>query len=377
MKSGKRKTICNIRTLVVLFILLVFAAGCQKEPPPIKIGFVADLTGRITTPGVGARNGVMMAVDDINAGGGIHGRKIELNIKDDRFDPQIARKVDQFLIGEGVAAIVGHIHSRMSLAAVPVANRAKVVMLSPISATNQLTGLDDYFFRINSSVRLPSIETARQAYQRGLRKMKGLYDLANKSYAHDTYLDFKEVFESLGGRMLPPQTFSSNTDVSLPDLAKALTSGDPDGYFIVAAPRDNAMICQHIRKIDPLRPIMVSAWANDPVFIQNGGTAVEGVIFSHAFNRNSREPAFLKFKEDFFKRYKTMPGFWETYGYEAIMVLAQALSRNPDSKKLKSTLLEISRFKGLQGDILFDQYGDNHRKPLSFIVKNGAFVEIR
>lgn len=376
LKSRMQKTIHRKRTLIVFFILSALVIGCQKEQPPIKIGFVANLTGQTTSLAIGARNGVLMAVDDINASGGIRGRKIELIVKDDRFDPQAARNAVLALIQEDVAAIIGHIQSQMTIAGLPVANQARIVMLSPISASIKLAGIDDYFFRIMPPSKDSSVETARYAYRIGLRKMTGLYDLANKSYAEGKFLDFKDEFETLGGQMLFSQTFSSGADISFPDLARNLAR-EADGYFLVASPRDCAMICQHLRKIDPIRPILVSGWAYDPVFLQNGGAAVEGVVCSNAFQMQSREPAFLKFKEDYLQRYKTNPWLWETCGYEAVLVLSQALSHNPDPARLKTTLLEMQRFKGLQGDILFDNYGDSHRRSLIYRVENGAFVEIK
>ena len=117
-----------------------------------------------------------MAVDDINAGGGIHGCNIELIMKDDCNDPATAVKVDGELIRENVAAIIGHIHSPTTIAAVPIINKAKMVMISPIAATSRLTGIDDYFFRIDPPALGKSILQAQYAYRLGLRKMTGIYD---------------------------------------------------------------------------------------------------------------------------------------------------------------------------------------------------------
>jgi len=376
LKFGKFKPAPCGKTGFILLILIMLISGCQKDKPPIKLGFALNLTNS-TTLSIGARNGVLMAVDDINAGGGIHGHKIELIMKDDRDDPATAVKVDRELIREHVAAIIGHIHSPTTIAAVPVMNKAKMVMISPIAATSRLSGIDDYYFRIDPPALAKSILQARYAYRLGLRKMTGIYDDKNKEYAETKYLEFKKTFEELGGRMLTPRTFSSGGNVSLPDLAAGMTEGNPDGYYIVANPRDSAMICQHLRKLDPSRPIIATAWVYDREFIEQGGTAVEGVVFSHSFQQDSRDPAFMKFKNDFYRRYKIVPWMWETDGYECVMALAQALSQNPDPKQLKQTILKIGRFKGLQGDIVFDRYGDNQRKPLLFKVTHGAFVEIK
>lgn len=361
----------------VLFALLTtIILSCQKEQPLIKIGFVGNFTVDKTAPlAIGARNGALLAVEDINTKGGIHGRKIELIVKDDLFDPETAVKVDQELIRGNVAAIVGHFHSNMSLAVLPTINQAKMVMVSPSSASNKLSGIDDYFFKISPPTKETSSLTATYALNNGIKRVTVLYDLVAWYYTEQKFQEFKEVFETMGGQ-IAAKTYKSKTGISFPDLAADLVESDPDAYFIIASHYDTAMVCQHLRKIDATRPIFITPYAYHQELIKNGGTAVEGVIMAHSFQKDNREPAFLAFRDSYLKRYKTTPGMWENNGYEAVYIVCQALSKNPAPKELKETLLK-GRFQGLQGDIMFDRYGDNRRKPILLTIKNGAFVEIQ
>lgn len=361
----------------LIIILIINIYSCSKEQPTVKIGFVANLTkDKTSTLAIATRNGALLAVDDINARGGIHGRKIKLIVKDDQLDPETAVKVDQELIRENVAAIVGHFHSAMSLAALPTVNKAKKVMISPISASSKLTGIDDYFFKINPPTMQTSVATAAYAHKNGLKQITVVYDLANRSYTETKFKEFRDVFKTMGGQ-ITESSFSSGTEVSFPDLAANLLKLSAEGYFVIAGPYDTAMLCQHLRRIDAGKPIFISPFAYHPEIIRNGGRAVEGVILAHSFQRDNRNPKFLEFKNQYFSRYKAIPEMWETFGYEAVYALFQAFSKNPDPQQLKATLLKIGRFKGLQGDILFDRFGDNRRKPLLLTIKNGAFVEIR
>ncbi len=376
MKSSNRKAIPDRIVRIILLILLAISAGCRKEPPPIKIGFVGNLTeDKSAAVAVIIRNGALLAVDDINAEGGIHGRKIELIEKDDRLDPETAVAVDRELIREDVAAIVGHVRSNMSLAVLSTINREKKVMVSPISASDKLSGIDDYFFKINPSTKKTSIMTAAYAYDIGIKEMLVLYDLTADSYSESKFQGFKEAFETMGGHVTGI-TYRSETNLLFPNLVAKLVESGPDAYFIIANHYDTAMVCQHLRKHDATSPIFISPWAYHQELIQNGGTAVDGVIMVHSFKKESREPAFLAFRDKYFEKYNSTPGMWETSGYEAVYILSQALSINGDPKRLKETLIQTGHFNGLQGDIIFDRYGDNQRKPLLFIVKNGAFVEI-
>ena len=152
----KRSWILNLLALLGVLVL----AGCQSTPP-IKIGLAVELTGRRADLGVAARDGAVLAVENINANGGVAGRQIELLIMDDQGDPQIARQVDQQLVSQGVVAIVGHLTSEQTAAAFEQMNQAGVVLFSPTSSSGDFSNQADYFFRIMPSNDLMARSLAR------------------------------------------------------------------------------------------------------------------------------------------------------------------------------------------------------------------------
>jgi branched-chain amino acid transport system substrate-binding protein len=199
--------------LVICVTLMAGLSGCEKEKPPLKVGFVGSLTGRYSDLGVAGRNGATLAVEHINEAGGIQGRLVELIVKDDKNDPDVAVQVDKELINEGVAAIIGHMTSSMSKAAVPLINEKQIVMVSPTTTTNDLTGLDDYFFRTST----PDLEQSRQLIrytfnEQKLRTLAVVYDLSNPAYSEGWYHNAKAEFESLGGTFSTAVTFTSGKD---------------------------------------------------------------------------------------------------------------------------------------------------------------------
>jgi branched-chain amino acid transport system substrate-binding protein len=166
--------------------LLVLMVGCEREKPPVKVGFVGGLTGRFSDLGTAGRNGVMLAVEEVNSAGGMGGRTVELITKDDRQDPKTATEVDKALIQEGVVAIIGHMTSAMSIAAVPLINAEKVLMISPTTSTGQLTGKDDWFLRTMVPTGDLPRKLAEYAHDGlGPDRMAAIYDLANRAYAED------------------------------------------------------------------------------------------------------------------------------------------------------------------------------------------------
>lgn len=129
-----------------------------------KIGFSGTLTGRGTEFGTRDRNAAQLAVYEINKNGGIKGRPLVLITKDDKNDPDTARKVDQELIDAGVVAIIGHPTSHMTLASVALMNTIKMLMISPTTSTTNLTGIDDYFIRVTPDNRAIAHEHADYTY---------------------------------------------------------------------------------------------------------------------------------------------------------------------------------------------------------------------
>lgn len=375
-QPGKKNPPRVRRGLVLVLSAVVIAIGpfaCDNREP-IKVGFVGGLTGRLSDLGTAGRNGVILAVEEVNAAGGIHGRPVALITGDDRQDPQAAVSVDQRLIEQGVVAIVGHMTSSMSMAAVPLINEKKVLMISPTTSTNQLSGLDDYFLRVMPPNRSETDHLARYAFDRlGLRNLAAVYDLSNRAYSEGFFRNFRSEFENLGGRVVRAHTVSSGSGIRFRELIDSLLADTPDGLLLVAGAPDAALICQHLRRAGAKLPIIAGGWAMTDDFIDHGGPAVEGVVFSHLLEKESRHERFVRFRRQFADRFREEPNFAAGHGYEAARILFQALAENDDPASLKATILRQKAFPGIQGDFAMDRYGDPVRGRFLIVVKNGRF----
>jgi len=360
---------------IVMFVVIGISVwnGCRSERP-IKIGFVGCLTGRLSDLGTAGRSGVMLAVEQVNAAGGLNGRMIELIVKDDQQDPVIATQVDQELVSNGVTAIIGHMTSAMSVAALPVINAAKIVMISPTSTSNDLTGLDDYFFRTGLPDKVQAEQMAQYAWTRGIRTINSLHDLSNRTFTEAWQQNFQAAFQQAGGAILSANTFTSGQDAAYSDLVSQLLTPRPDGVLFIAGALDTAMLCQQIKKSEIMLPMMSSGWAMTPALLQQGGASVEGLILPQTHNEQSKNPAFIEFQQQFEKRFGVKPNFAATGGYDAAQLLFQALRETTKPEHMKEAILKHNVLRGLQGEITIDQYGDAQRKTFLFTVQQGQFV---
>ena len=119
--------------IIIIILALVLFITFQRKP--IKIGFSGSLSGLNSPMGIAVKDGVVLALEKMNEQGGIKGRKLELLIKDDKNDPETVLKVDTELINEGVCAIIGHITSAMTQAAIPLINNKQMLLLSPTASS--------------------------------------------------------------------------------------------------------------------------------------------------------------------------------------------------------------------------------------------------
>lgn len=361
--------------IVSLLSWLVLLTGCDNRTP-IKIGFVGGLTGRHADLGLYGRNGVLLAIEEVNASGGINGRELELIVKDDKQDPSIAVRVDKELIAEDVVAIIGHFTSAMSVAAVPVVNSEEILLLSPTTSTNYLSGKDDQFLRIMSPNLQANTRLAKHVFEeKKIRKLVVAYDDQNRAFGKD-WADFFEQLGKESGREVIVYPYVSKDGFHFSDLAEKIVSNKPDGTLIVAAALDAAMLCQQIRKTGSDMPLFTTMWSMSNDFLQHGGAAAEGVAFANWFDPDHPSATSKEFRKKYSERFGQMPTFASHFSYEAASVLIYALNKTQEPQALKTAILDKKSFHGTQGIFTFDQYGDAQRDLFIMQVENGKFVNM-
>ena len=367
-----RLTVCS--GLLIAVALL----GCESIEEPIRIGFVAGTSGRVADLGLSGRDAVQLIVEQINGSGGITGRKIELHIKDDKQQPEVARQAVNELINEGVVAIIGPMTSDMAVAVTPLLNEARMLNVSPTVTTQQLSGLDDYFFRVSSTTREYATRSARyQIKSDNMRRIAAAYDLNNRSFTENWLDNFTKSFTADGGQIITATGFKTDDNKTLLETARELLAPKPDGVLIIANSMDSALLCQQIRKIAPDMRITLADWGATERLLELGGKAVEGVTVVQTFDRENPAPRYQAFREAYIKRYDREPGFPGVYAYDATEVILTALRAQKRGKTLKETILALRKFEGLQGEFSFDDYGDVMRSNASIsVVRDRKFVVV-
>lgn len=341
-------------SLLSLSALLLVACESGGEEGPIKIGYLGPLTGDAAPYGVDTLNGVKLAVEEINAAGGIKGRMIELVAEDSRCTGADAASAAQKLVNvDKVVAIVGGQCSGETLAAAPIAEAAGVVMVSPISSSPDVTNAGDYVFRDYPSDALKTKAMAAFLREEGLTKLAMISENTDFAQAFRASLkkDFGEenvVFDEV----VEPGTKDYRT------LATRLKDVDfniffPNGQTDAAI----AAMMQQLREqgleqqaighdvADSLTLADLATEAVEGMYIVNVPTAGEGGDFQTKFNQKfGGAQATIAFA---------------AHAYDAMGVLGKAMEAGgPTGAAIKDYLYSMSSYDGVVGKFSFDRNGD-------------------
>lgn len=364
---------CQYKILLLLAITLL-ASGCSRKEP-VMIGFVGGLTGRGADLGIGGVNGVTLAVEQANLAGGINGSPLQLLVKNDEQNPEVAVREVKSLIASDVKIVIGPMTSSMAAAVVPVVNASRTILVSPTVTSTDFSGKDDNFLRVCGSLDTYAAKNARyQSEKLGKRRAAIMYDLSNSSYSERWLQAFQNAFEENGGKVVATFAFISEKDKIFFAKAREILAANPDLVVIVANSVDASSITQQLRKLNPKIPISLAEWSYTDRFMELTGRYAEGVYVSQFIDLNSSAPAYLSFRSDYNKRFGRMPSFPALTSYEAAVIAIEALRKqSADRRTAKEIILSTGKFKGVQETIEIDRFGDAHKPTHLSVIRDGKF----
>lgn len=364
--------------LPIIAMITVFSA-CSSPREPIKLGFVGGLTGSGSNLGIDGMYGALLAVEVINAQGGVMDRDIELIIKNDLSTPEQAFIVDQELIEAGCNLIIGHMISSVAVTVIPFINENNALMVSPTMAKDDLSMLDDHFIRvIPSNVTQANLlsETIRQL---DIENLGIIYSNNNTLFAetfisaiNDNTLESKtEVTTSIG--------FDVNEDFDYDQLVLDLKAMKIDDLLIIASGDEVAEFAQVFSLLSYQPRVFLPAWAMTNDLIIKGGKTVDGYYGVNYIQLESQVPDYLQFETEYREKFGMDPTFSATMAFESVMLVASAMmsAQSIDPMAIKKEITENNAYQGVFGDLSIDMYGDAERNINLFKIIEGKFVLVQ
>lgn len=357
--------------LPALGVLLL--AGCGSRT--VSIGFAGPLTGTYSDLGVQGRNGAMLAVEDLADAPCTEGYRFEILPRDDRNSPELAREIGAEFAELGVAAVVGHMTSTASIAALAVSDATGLVYVSPTASSPALSRRADSFFRVQGATDAVAADFGTFAGDTlGLARVHTIRDAANSVYGDPFNHRFIEAYRDTGGMIAEEIAFNTEGSPRWVRISEILGNGSVDGVLVIASARDTARIARIVREVAPRARILSSGWGATEELLSDGGDAVEGVIAGRAVARDNEVPEVRSFEASYRARFGRTPSFAAVQAYDATRVLCRALAEAGSAPRaLGEALLGIQNFPGIYGPISFDEFGDVVSSTAILRVRDGRF----
>ena len=360
--------------LLVVFCTTMTIVGtrCSQQPQELKIGVIAPLTGDGASYGTAMKQGIDMAIDELNAKGGIKGRKPQAIYEDDKLQPKDGVNAFSKLTStDKVSVIIGSAASRVTMSIAPMAEQQKVVLISPISTADELKDAGDYIFR-DVPPNSAQGKTAGQFVLQELKAKKIAVFYKNDDYGANLAKSFRSFVSSNGGTVV----FDEGYDVDQKDYRSSLAKlkrTTPDVVFFPGNYQDNATILRQAKEAGISATFVGGDGAFSPELISLAGKAAEGACFT--MMGLPKTPAVDSFTARFRRKYSTQdePNVFALYSYDAMMVVAEAMKQGGfGATGIKDALYTV-KYDGVTGPIKFDKYGEVDKAYSIYRVSGGKF----
>ena len=349
---------------------LAALCGCQPAAP-IQVGFVGGLSGHVSELAIDGRNGAQLAIETLNAR---PGARYVLRVHDDGRLPEQAASAVDALADEGDAFAVGPMTSVNAKNMAPEATRRQFVMISPTANSDELSGLDDWFFRVIPPAGPGAEQIADAAVARGLLTAAVMAEWRNRAYSESFSQRFTARFARQGGTASPLVTYQTDQNPDYAAIAQQLLSTHPKLVLLVCGAVDASIVAQQLRRRDADVQIAMTSWAANVQLLQMGGRAVEGALVLQALDLDSQQPAYVDFRKRYVARYGNPPSQAAVFSYDATMMGVEGLRRKAERQSLRDALRAPGSWPGLQEPVVLDHFGDATSRFHLSEVRQGRFV---
>jgi branched-chain amino acid transport system substrate-binding protein len=382
----------TLRHVTIALIAATLMTACGKEEPPpapkaeapktaeimiVKIGSASPLTGPQAHIGIDIRNGVQLAIEDLNTTGvEIGGKKVKLELvyEDDEANPTKATTVAQKLVDAKVAAVVGHFNSGASIPASKIYADGGVPQISP-SSTNPDYTLKGFktTFRVVAHDGHQGPTLARFAFNTLKTKNIAVID-DSTSYGQGLADNFEAAAKTLGAKIIARE-HTTDKDTDFKAILTKIKGKKPDLIMFGGIDPQAAPMIKQMKELGIKAGFIGGDGIQTPNLIKLAGDAAEGAMASIPGLPKDQMPGGKAFLEKYKTKFNQEVELYAPMGYDAVFVFVEAMKRAGSADPAKF-LPEIGKtdYQGVIGSIAFDDKGDLKNGPITiYVVKGGKW----
>jgi len=376
----------GLRTLALALTLIAFgacdkgkkdggggSAGGASSGGNIIIGHFASMTGPQATFGISTDQAIRLAVKERNAKGGVKGRKIEVvTIDDAGKQSEAATAVTRLINDHKAVAVLGEVASSLSLAGGPIAQKAKVPMISPSSTNPDVTDVGDYVFRVCFLDDFQGWVDAKFAFENlKAKKAAILYDQA-QAYSSGLADYFQKAFQEMGGKVVTKQAYTGG-NLEISSQLQSIKGAGAEVVFLPGYYSDAGTIIRKAREAGIKVPFVGGDGWDSEELAKIAGDAINGNYFSNHYATEEDRPEVKNFVGKYKQEYGKTPDALAALGYDAALVLFDSMERAPslDGKALRDAIAATKNFTGVTGTFSIDENRNAQKSAVIVEYKGG------
>lgn len=361
--------IASIRTAAIAVAALISSASLAQD---IRIGFHVPQTGFAAADGKSALHGAELAVEQINAKGGVLGRKLQLVVYDDQAKADQAQPIANRLLGEGVKIVISGSYSAPTRAAAGIFQQAKIPYISAYAIHPDITRAGDHVFRTSFMGEVQGRAGAKLIGDVLKKKRVTMINL-NNDFGQALGAGFKEAAPKFGIEIVSEYNYGIG-DRQFGSIVASVKRDNPDaiyasGYFFTAGP-----LVSQLRAGGVTATIVGQEGYDTPNFIDIAKAAAEGVIITTSLDRDTKDPEMRAFIEGYEKKFNVAADMVAATTNTAVRVAADAIARAgaEDPQKIQAALRQ-TKVPTATGVIEFNELGEIKKNVQAQVIKDGKF----
>lgn len=360
-----------------LGFLLTALTGCGGGGgDTIKVGEFTSLTGKEATFGTSSHEGTLLAIEEVNAAGGVLGKQLELLTEDDQSKAgEPANVVNKLISKDGVVAVLGEVASSRSLEAAPICQQNGIPMITPASTNPEVTKTGDYIFRVCFIDPFQGTVMANFAANTLKAKKVAIFTDVKSDYSKGLAKFFKEGFLKTGGEVVAELDFNGG-DKDFKGQLTAIKTAGPEAVFIPAYYTDVALIAIQAKQLGLNVPLIGGDGWESEKLVELGGASVEGHYFSTHYSADAASPKVATFVAAYKARFNgKVPDCMAALGYDSVYFLVDAIKRagTTDAAPLRDALAATKEFEAVTGKVAINEQRDAVKSAVILQVKDGKF----
>ena len=353
---------------------VLFLSANLRAAEVIKLGEYASLTGKEAGFGQTSHHGVVLALEEINAAGGVLGRQLELAYEDNQTKSgESATVVKKLISRDKVVALIGEVSSGRSLEAAPIAQAAHIPMVAPAATNPKVTQTGNYIFRVCFIDPFQGTVMAKFAKDDLKARKVAILSSVSNAYSLGLAKFFKETFTAAGGEIVTEKNFSEG-DKDFRAQLTAVKAAGVDAVFVPGYYTESALIVRQARDLGLAVPFFGGDGWEDEQLLKIGGEALNGCYYSTHFSAENTDPVVKQFVAKYKARWDgEVPGAFSALGYDAVYVLADAIKRagGTEGPKLRDALAATKDFPGVSGVTTIDKDRNASKAATIIALKDG------